>query len=120
MTAANAASQIIEAGSRACRNTWSLGPISMSLEGSRRTGAPNYEEECTAREMAKEVSRDRCILVTGASGSRIGQMATAIRMREGDAAAFRSALLAWYRLHRRELPWRRTRDPYRIWLSEIM
>ena len=30
------------------------------------------------------------------------------------------ALLNWYDLHRRTLPWRGTRDPYRIWLSEIM
>lgn len=29
-------------------------------------------------------------------------------------------LLAWYGLAGRELPWRQTRDPYRIWLSEIM
>ncbi len=29
-------------------------------------------------------------------------------------------LLAWYRRSRRDLPWRRTRDPYRIWVSEIM
>jgi A/G-specific adenine glycosylase len=29
-------------------------------------------------------------------------------------------LLAWFDLHRRDLPWRRTRDPYRIWLSEVM
>ena len=35
-------------------------------------------------------------------------------------AAFRRALLGWYDQHRRELPWRKTRDPYRIWLSEIM
>jgi A/G-specific adenine glycosylase len=33
---------------------------------------------------------------------------------------FRQALLSWYDQHRRELPWRKTRDPYRIWLSEIM
>ena len=30
------------------------------------------------------------------------------------------ALLPWYRENRRSLPWRETRDPYRIWLSEIM
>ena len=30
------------------------------------------------------------------------------------------ALLAWYDRHRRELPWRRDRDPYRVWVSEIM
>lgn len=29
-------------------------------------------------------------------------------------------VLAWYAAHRRELPWRRTRDPYAIWVSEIM
>ena len=30
------------------------------------------------------------------------------------------AVLAWYRRGHRDLPWRRTRDPYRIWVSEIM
>lgn len=29
-------------------------------------------------------------------------------------------LLAWYRKHKRPLPWRETSDPYRIWVSEIM
>lgn len=33
---------------------------------------------------------------------------------------FRRRLLAWYRRHRRDLPWRRTADPYRILVSEIM
>jgi A/G-specific adenine glycosylase len=33
---------------------------------------------------------------------------------------FRKELLGWFRQFRRELPWRRTTDPYRIWLSEIM
>src|SRR5580698_6240362 len=33
---------------------------------------------------------------------------------------FRRALLGWYDRHRRDLPWRRTHDPYAIWLSEIM
>ncbi len=32
----------------------------------------------------------------------------------------RRELLAWYREKQRDLPWRRTRDPYRIWLSETM
>ena len=35
-------------------------------------------------------------------------------------AALARALLVWYRRHRRDLPWRRTRDPYAIWLSEVM
>jgi len=29
-------------------------------------------------------------------------------------------LLAWYRRNQRSLPWRKTNDPYRIWISEIM
>ena len=33
---------------------------------------------------------------------------------------FQRPLLAWYRAHARKLPWRRTRDPYRILVSEIM
>jgi A/G-specific adenine glycosylase len=33
---------------------------------------------------------------------------------------FRRQLLAWYDQHRRDLPWRANRDPYRVWLSEIM
>ena len=33
---------------------------------------------------------------------------------------FRPNLLAWFDLHKRDLPWRRTSDPYAIWVSEIM
>ncbi len=32
----------------------------------------------------------------------------------------RELLLAWYGAHRRDLPWRRTRDPYAILVSEVM
>jgi A/G-specific adenine glycosylase len=32
----------------------------------------------------------------------------------------RAALLRWFAAHRRRLPWRQGRDPYRIWISEIM
>ena len=30
------------------------------------------------------------------------------------------ALIKWYEGNRRDLPWRKTRDPYRVWVSEIM
>jgi A/G-specific adenine glycosylase len=33
---------------------------------------------------------------------------------------FRRQLLRWYDLHKRDLTWRRDRDPYRVWLAEIM
>ncbi|NUM89109.1 MAG: A/G-specific adenine glycosylase [Bdellovibrionales bacterium] len=35
-------------------------------------------------------------------------------------SAIHRKLLAWYRNHARTLPWRENRDPYRVWLSEIM
>jgi len=34
--------------------------------------------------------------------------------------SFRARLLTWYRANRRPLPWRGTRDAYRVWLSEVM
>lgn len=37
-----------------------------------------------------------------------------------DLAVFGQQLLAWYERHRRDLPWRRSSDPYAIWVSEIM
>jgi A/G-specific adenine glycosylase len=37
-----------------------------------------------------------------------------------SAAALRRDLKAWYRRNRRDLPWRRTRDPWAIWVSEVM
>ena len=38
----------------------------------------------------------------------------------GDAREFRRRLLRWFRRHGRDLPWRRTRDPYRVAVSEFM
>jgi len=35
-------------------------------------------------------------------------------------ASFGRRLLTWYDAHKRDLPWRKDRDPYRVWLSEIM
>ncbi|KAM3091614.1 A/G-specific adenine glycosylase [Phormidesmis sp. 146-12] len=37
-----------------------------------------------------------------------------------DVLALRRSLLTWYAQSGRDLPWRRTRDPYAIWVSEIM
>jgi A/G-specific adenine glycosylase len=36
------------------------------------------------------------------------------------ASRFASQLIAWFRENKRDLPWRRTRDPYAIWISEVM
>jgi A/G-specific adenine glycosylase len=37
-----------------------------------------------------------------------------------ETAKFRRQLLGWFSKRKRDLPWRTTKDPYRIWLSEIM
>ena len=47
---------------------------------------------------------------------------TPIRARPAPASTlvFRKRLLSWFRRHGRDLPWRRTRDPYHIVVSEFM
>jgi len=37
-----------------------------------------------------------------------------------DKAKFRRALLRWFDANQRDLPWRKKKTPYRIWVSEIM
>lgn len=37
-----------------------------------------------------------------------------------SASNLQSRLLNWYAANARDLPWRKTRDPYRVWISEIM
>jgi A/G-specific adenine glycosylase len=64
--------------------------------------------------------------VSPASGARGRPRAAAARdatrasVTPGAARAVARALLDWYDEHRRDLPWRRTRDPYAIWVSEMM
>lgn len=37
-----------------------------------------------------------------------------------DSKVFANQLINWYEENKRDLPWRKTKDPYRIWLSEII
>ena len=39
---------------------------------------------------------------------------------EEKILSFRQKLLAWYEENKRDLPWRRSKNPYHIWVSEIM
>ena len=41
-------------------------------------------------------------------------------LQQDQILEFQALLLAWYRSSKRDLPWRRSRDPYAIWVSEIM
>ncbi len=43
-----------------------------------------------------------------------------IRTDKDKLARLRAAFLNWYDRNRRDLPWRRSRDPYAIWVSEVM
>jgi A/G-specific adenine glycosylase len=64
--------------------------------------------------------------------TRVKQRSHRVREREGEEATggtphtlpgarlFAQQLLAWYDKHKRDLPWRKEHDPYRIWLSEVM
>ncbi len=36
------------------------------------------------------------------------------------SSSIAESVVRWFREHRRDLPWRRTRDPYAIWVSEVM
>jgi A/G-specific adenine glycosylase len=42
------------------------------------------------------------------------------RTKNSASPRFQRRLLNWFDRHKRDLPWRQNRDPYRIWLSEIM
>src|SRR5262245_38939610 len=44
----------------------------------------------------------------------------AIRLSPRKTESLRKKLLDWYAAHRRDLPWRRTKDPYAVWVSEVM
>ncbi len=54
------------------------------------------------------------------SNSMTGTRRSAALAAGDNVRRFRRAMLAWYDANRRDLPWRRTGDPYSIWLSEIM
>ena len=41
-------------------------------------------------------------------------------LKKNEAVRIQKALISWYHVNQRKLPWRETRDPYRIWVSEIM
>jgi A/G-specific adenine glycosylase len=43
-----------------------------------------------------------------------------LRLTPRALSNFQSRLLDWFRAHRRDLPWRLNRDPYRVWVAEIM
>ena len=51
---------------------------------------------------------------------RTGSSDRRLQLPRAPVRSFQQRLIRWYRRHGRDLPWRRTRDPYRILVSEIM
>src|SRR5690606_38479563 len=76
--------------------------------------------------------RGRVVVESAAMSGRVARQRVGRVKREAPEAApgyavdsaraerVQRGLLDWYRASRRDLPWRRTRDPYAIWLSEVM
>jgi A/G-specific adenine glycosylase len=73
------------------------------------------ESDATNEAIAANRGTQRAAASRAAASVDAGEVAS-----ELNAPAFRRRLMAWYRTHARELPWRGTKDPYRIWVSEIM
>ncbi len=49
-----------------------------------------------------------------------GNISSRIEERRQSFASLKKRLLRWYDAHHRQLPWRKSRDPYKIWVSEVM
>src|SRR5947209_6258102 len=64
-------------------------------------------------------SSRKSALPTGVEGSG-GALRLASLLKATTSDRLRGALLNWYDKNKRDLPWRRNRDPYRVWISEIM
>jgi A/G-specific adenine glycosylase len=79
---------------------------SSSDESSSNHGAPKFQGD-------SRVSSHRQQHEHAGEGAQVGPEPNTVRL-------LHTALLRWYEGARRDLPWRRTRDPYAIWLSEVM
>jgi A/G-specific adenine glycosylase len=50
----------------------------------------------------------------------MGEVALFSTLNPNQGSRLRRQLLRWFRIYKRDLPWRATRDPYAIWVSEMM
>ena len=78
---------------------------------------PPAARSAPRRRAAKAAPRTRPAAKTPNAAATLDAAGT---LRPAELAAFRRRLLAWFDEHARDLPWRRTRDPYRVWVSEVM
>jgi A/G-specific adenine glycosylase len=72
----------------------------------------------TQQKTARTDARKRAVTSTSKEKILSGEILADVDAK--TIAALRERLLEWFHKHQRDLPWRRNKDPYRIWLSEIM
>ena len=82
-----------------------MGLLDLGGSGSAKWADPSGE---ASGESKAEAPRRR---LEGGISQRIASL---------DARKTAARLAVWYRDNRRDLPWRRSRNPYRVWISEIM
>src|SRR6476660_1179100 len=66
------------------------------------------------------MKKDRTAETPGVGRDLLTKRQDAVVLAPAQVARLQQSLRAWYAACRRDLPWRRTRDPYAIWVSEIM
>ncbi len=71
-------------------------------------------------EVLNDLREDRVTAARGGARKRDGNASIAPAGRPGRARLLGRRLRRWFRAHGRDLPWRRTRDPYHILVSELM
>jgi A/G-specific adenine glycosylase len=84
-------------------------------ENVARQAAGSVKDGESATRGCNEAGADYSVTPAGLGTETAGQEANA-----ANKSFFSRELLAWYRVSKRDLPWRINRDPYRIWVSEIM
>jgi len=72
----------------------------------------------TQRKTARTIAHKRSAASTSKKKISSDEILAGVDAKE--IAVLRERLLEWFHKHQRDLPWRQNKDPYRIWLSEIM
>lgn len=78
--------------------------------------------EAKSRSETSRDAKSRSATSSGVKSRGAGRRApTGLQLPDPDVArGFSARLRRWFRVHGRDLPWRRTRDPYRVLVSELM
>ena len=103
----------------------STGPTTASARRARSSATAASAHVPAERGTSTEVARYSAAAPdTATPARRAKRSASAVTPPVSPApehlSAVRAPLLGWYDRNKRDLPWRRTKDPYAIWLSEVM